>query len=275
MCNLKTSLNFTTSRDLSTTFSWTLRFGLYLMGARKTRNEVICCTEVIAFKNIVKVLNALQMSYFACFMTRTSFILGMHQFLEVIRVFKIKRKNACRCLEITRQLFLHQNFYFGWSDEMVHALWTPNLAPPTPLSAWRNSSSHLTRISPSHSPLLLTHSLYFHTHIWHPPPLPPPIHPWTWIDARNYWTIIRNDCWSTESWKLKSRKVGELFTPYSRSCLLLYIFIVVRMGIRQFEKQFDKSEDDMKALQSVGQIIGEVLKQLDDERCMNPFSATC
>jgi 26S proteasome regulatory subunit T4 len=30
---------------------------------------------------------------------------------------------------------------------------------------------------------------------------------------------------------------------------------------------YDKSEDDLKALQSVGQIIGEVLRQLDDERC--------
>lgn len=31
-------------------------------------------------------------------------------------------------------------------------------------------------------------------------------------------------------------------------------------------KRYDKSEDDLKAIQSVGQIIGEVLKQLDDER---------
>merc|ERR1711988_1635484 len=29
---------------------------------------------------------------------------------------------------------------------------------------------------------------------------------------------------------------------------------------------YDKTEDDLKALQSVGQIIGEVLKQLDEER---------
>jgi len=40
----------------------------------------------------------------------------------------------------------------------------------------------------------------------------------------------------------------------------------LRLGLRDFEKQFDKSEDDIKALQSVGQIIGEVLKQLDEER---------
>ena len=35
------------------------------------------------------------------------------------------------------------------------------------------------------------------------------------------------------------------------------------------EKKFQKSEDDIKALQSVGQIIGEVLKQIDDEKCIN------
>jgi 26S proteasome regulatory subunit T4 len=39
------------------------------------------------------------------------------------------------------------------------------------------------------------------------------------------------------------------------------------LSIRDQEKKFQKTEDDMKALQSVGQIIGEVLKQLDDERC--------
>lgn len=41
---------------------------------------------------------------------------------------------------------------------------------------------------------------------------------------------------------------------------------IVRLSIREFEKQYEKSEDDIKALQSVGQIIGEVLKQLDNDR---------
>ena len=40
----------------------------------------------------------------------------------------------------------------------------------------------------------------------------------------------------------------------------------LRKDIKDLEKRYDKTEDDMKALQSVGQIIGEVLKQLDDER---------
>lgn len=41
----------------------------------------------------------------------------------------------------------------------------------------------------------------------------------------------------------------------------------MRFGLRDLEKEFDRTENSMKALQSVGQIIGEVLKQLDDERC--------
>lgn len=41
----------------------------------------------------------------------------------------------------------------------------------------------------------------------------------------------------------------------------------MRFGLKDLEKEFDKTEENMKALQSVGQIIGEVLKQLDDERC--------
>lgn len=40
----------------------------------------------------------------------------------------------------------------------------------------------------------------------------------------------------------------------------------LRLGIRDLEKDYEKTENDIKALQSVGQIIGEVLKQLDDER---------
>ncbi|KAL2917707.1 26S proteasome subunit rpt4 [Polyrhizophydium stewartii] len=40
----------------------------------------------------------------------------------------------------------------------------------------------------------------------------------------------------------------------------------LRLGLREKEKLFTKSEDDIKALQSVGQIIGEVLKQLTTEK---------
>jgi 26S proteasome regulatory subunit T4 len=41
----------------------------------------------------------------------------------------------------------------------------------------------------------------------------------------------------------------------------------LRLEIKGLQKEFDTTEDNIKALQSVGQIIGEVLKQLDDERC--------
>lgn len=40
----------------------------------------------------------------------------------------------------------------------------------------------------------------------------------------------------------------------------------VRETTKQLQKDYDKTEDDLKALQSVGQIIGEVLRQLDAER---------
>jgi len=40
----------------------------------------------------------------------------------------------------------------------------------------------------------------------------------------------------------------------------------VRDECKDVDRQYEKTEDDLKALQSVGQIIGEVLKQLDEER---------
>lgn len=41
----------------------------------------------------------------------------------------------------------------------------------------------------------------------------------------------------------------------------------LRLDIKGLQTDFDTTEDNIKALQSVGQIIGEVLKQLDEERC--------
>lgn len=48
----------------------------------------------------------------------------------------------------------------------------------------------------------------------------------------------------------------------------------MRFSLKDLEKDFEKTEDDIKAVQSVGQIIGEVLKQLDDERCKLPPTFT-
>jgi 26S proteasome regulatory subunit T4 len=40
----------------------------------------------------------------------------------------------------------------------------------------------------------------------------------------------------------------------------------LREEVKKAKEEYDKTEDDLKALQSVGQIIGEVLRQLDEER---------
>jgi ATP-dependent 26S proteasome regulatory subunit len=45
----------------------------------------------------------------------------------------------------------------------------------------------------------------------------------------------------------------------------------VRENLRGSKKEFNKTEDDLKSLQSVGQIIGEVLRPLDNERCNCSF----
>ena len=46
--------------------------------------------------------------------------------------------------------------------------------------------------------------------------------------------------------------------------------IILPLTVRQEKKdvdvQFEKSENDLKALQSVGQIVGEVLKQLTEDK---------
>ena len=41
----------------------------------------------------------------------------------------------------------------------------------------------------------------------------------------------------------------------------------VREETKLQSKKYEKTEDDLKALQGVGQLIGEVLRQLDSEKC--------
>lgn len=48
---------------------------------------------------------------------------------------------------------------------------------------------------------------------------------------------------------------------------MLKLTNAVRENLRGSKKEFAKTEDDLKSLQSVGQIIGEVLRPLDNERC--------
>lgn len=46
--------------------------------------------------------------------------------------------------------------------------------------------------------------------------------------------------------------------------------MIVKENLRATKKEYAKTEDDLKSLQSVGQIIGEVLRPLDNERCKLP-----
>ena len=42
----------------------------------------------------------------------------------------------------------------------------------------------------------------------------------------------------------------------------------MREDLRELSKEFDRSEDDLKSLQSgVGQLVGEVLRQLTEDKC--------
>jgi ATP-dependent 26S proteasome regulatory subunit len=75
-------------------------------------------------------------------------------------------------------------------------------------------------------------------------------------------------------WANGSRPVSCVLPPGVRPRDLLLTSLPVRLSIKQLSADYDKTEDDMKALQSVGQIIGEVLKQLDDERCKSPPGAS-
>lgn len=49
--------------------------------------------------------------------------------------------------------------------------------------------------------------------------------------------------------------------------VFMYSLIAVREQLKEVNKQYEKSENDLKALQSVGQIVGEVLKQLTEDKC--------
>ena len=41
----------------------------------------------------------------------------------------------------------------------------------------------------------------------------------------------------------------------------------MRQDYNNFNKEYEKTEDYLKALQSVGQIVGELLKKLSEEKC--------
>jgi hypothetical protein len=61
---------------------------------------------------------------------------------------------------------------------------------------------------------------------------------------------------------------GIIHSLLDSCCLInLVILCAARENLKKAKKDYDKTEDDLKSLQSVGQIIGEVLRPLDTERC--------
>jgi hypothetical protein len=86
--------------------------------------------------------------------------------------------------------------------------------------------------------------------------------------------VRSSTCCAIKSTFLSSTTIASPSQP----CWLNHMLIVlqlpwhcsVREDFKTQKRAYDKSEDDLKALQSVGQIIGEVLRQLDDEKCTPP-----
>ena len=64
-----------------------------------------------------------------------------------------------------------------------------------------------------------------------------------------------------------SQKLKDCECRLIRHTDMLMNVYTVRFALKDMEKEFDKTEEDIKAIQSVGQIIAEVMKQLDDDRC--------
>jgi len=72
----------------------------------------------------------------------------------------------------------------------------------------------------------------------------------------------------------RQASVVNIFKVSAHELNLWCLIFSVRENVKVARKDFDKTEDDLKALQSVGQIIGEVLRQLDSERCECLFASS-
>lgn len=64
-----------------------------------------------------------------------------------------------------------------------------------------------------------------------------------------------------------------MHTPLNRLHTLLswcdlHGAIAVREQLKSLKSEYERSEDNLRALQSVGQMIGEVLKELTPEKCI-------
>ncbi len=94
--------------------------------------------------------------------------------------------------------------------------------------------------------------------------------------SRRLWLTTAGGFWKRRNCRPRSSSVRDSVPRRCRLRRCNLTSIPVREGKKDLQKQYEKTEDDLKALQSVGQIIGEVLRQLDEERCTlwNRFACT-
>ena len=69
----------------------------------------------------------------------------------------------------------------------------------------------------------------------------------------------------TEFFYLGEEKKATREEMFHGKCLTALIIGVGRANLKAVKKEFNKTEDGLKSLQSVGQIIWEVLKPFDNE----------
>lgn len=61
---------------------------------------------------------------------------------------------------------------------------------------------------------------------------------------------------------------------HTKLCLKSIFPLSAREKSKAVDKEYEKAENDLKALQSVGQVVGDVLKQLTEDHCRFPSTYT-
>jgi 26S proteasome regulatory subunit T4 len=86
------------------------------------------------------------------------------------------------------------------------------------------------------------------------------------LEHRELETSLKKSQRTTEAERSRAEQARVYGAKRCAACACYYC-PPERADLKQLNKDYDKTEDDLKAVQNAGQIIAEVLKQLDDERC--------